>query len=64
MKKNQKNIFLKFQNILNKGTLYFEQFLNPICIFNILKKFYSQFEYADQENELFFITRVHIRYPV
>ena len=24
----------------------------------------SEFEYADHENELYFITRVHIRYPI
>ena len=62
--KKSKKHFFKILKYPKKGIFYFEQFLNRISIFHILKKFYSQFEYADHENELYFITRVHIRYPI
>ena len=51
--KNQKNSFIKI------ATFYFEQFLYQISIFHTIKKFYSQYENADYENGLYFITRVH-----
>ena len=63
LEKIKKTLFKNFKNILIIGIFYFEQFLNQINIFHISKKFYSQFEYADHENGLIFIPRVHFRNP-